>query len=280
VGSLDDLRPEVAAVEARLARVYRSAQRVIDAELERLSSDPTLWRRRGRLIAMQRRIAIMLRQVDQQAAAWLNRDLPRIYQMGAADGAVLAGVFTQVNRAAVSRLAHDTMVDLLAATRHVDADVKRLVRRVAAEAVALKVTTGRPAKAAARSMARAIEEEGVAAVVYRDGSRVGLDTYAEMVVRTKSALAYSQGTLDGAPEVSWWQIIDGPGCHLVTHDSGPLANGLLVPRALAQAHPIAHPRCRRGLAPRPDVTSSVAAAAAQVRSTEAIRRQLAGVSAG
>jgi len=185
------------------------------------------------------------------------------------DGQVAANTFTQVSREVISRMATDTMADLLAATRHVAADVKRLVRRVASDQTLAKITTGSTAQQAAKRMATILREQKVAAVTYSNGARVAIDHYAELVVRTKTAIAYNRGVLDGAPEVELIEILDGPGCGLYGHNQGPTANGLVVPRRVAAEWPVAHPHCRRAFVPRPDATEA----------SKGIRRAAAAIAA-
>ena len=91
--------------------------------------------------------------------------------------------------------------------------------------------------------------------MYKNGARVGLKQYGQMLARTKSAQAYNIGTLTQAEAggVTWYEILDGPFCGLTSHNDTTLANGLLVGKQDALAWPISHPNCRRSFAPRPDI---------------------------
>jgi len=67
--AIEDLHPEIALIERRLTSVYERAQQIIDADLAALERDPLGWRRRGRLVELRQRIEVLMRHVDQQAAA-------------------------------------------------------------------------------------------------------------------------------------------------------------------------------------------------------------------
>lgn len=249
-----------------LIRVYRQAWVNIQAEQRRVLSDPALWRRRLRLAEMRQRIEFELAQVDVEMREWLMREYPLVYRQGAIDGARAASAafesWTQLHTDAVSQLARDTFDDLLEATRFVRADTKRFIREAAKIASELTTTTGRTAVQGGKSLEDVLARRGITSVVYRNGSRHGLDEYAQMVIRTKTAVGYNIGALNAGFEqggVVWYEVFDGPGCGWTAHDVGEIALGKIVTRDECLAYPISHPNCRRSFGARPDVTSRAAA---------------------
>lgn len=256
---------QITQTAEELIRVYIDAWQRIVEEQERILSDPRRAGRRARLNELRVAVERELDRLDVPTRGWLQKRLPQVYAAGAESTlAVLGGealTWTSLHTSAVQRLATDTFSDLLRATEYVRADTKRFIREAAKAASERTLTTGRTAQGAARTLKGAMRERGIAAVIYRDGSRHGLAEYAETVLRTKTAVAYNEGTVNTAVERGFtvFEIFDGPGCGLTAHNSGPSANGMVVDAETAAAWPIAHPRCQRAYAARPDLSARTAA---------------------
>lgn len=182
--------------------------------------------------------------------------------------------FTAPHRAAIEVLSRDLYDDVLTATRFVDDSSKDWVRRVSRQMTGFKLTSGTPVKAQARrferELAREFNRRGMASVVYRDGSRHGFGEYAEMLLRTKTGVAYNAGTLNQGrlAGITHYEILDGALCGLTSHHDPELANGLIVKAEVAAGYPLAHPNCRRALNPRPDINAQNAGSAPSVQSPE------------
>jgi hypothetical protein len=233
-----------------LIRVYTQAWETILAEQERLLGDPTRARRRARLRELRAVVEAELDALGAPTRSWLARRLPAIYAAGGP-----GMTWTTLHRSAVQQLATDTFNDLLVATRYVRQDVKRLVREAGKFLSEQTLTTGRTAQQSGRTLATFLRERGLAAITYRNGARHGLADYADTVLRSKTAVAYNTGTINTGVErgITVFEIFDGPGCGLEAHAVGPEANGMIVDANTAMAFPIAHPRCQRALAARPDL---------------------------
>jgi hypothetical protein len=155
--------------------------------------------------------------------------------------------------------------DLLAATDGVRESTKALIREIVRDQTFNSIAAGDTAQQAGRAMEDILARKGVFAVKYADGSVHGLDEYAQMSLRTATAQAYNQASIDGATayDVQWFELLDGPGCGLSSHDDPRKALGMVVDVETAQMYPTAHPNCRRSLAARPDVTSAADAKTAK-----------------
>jgi len=107
-------------------------------------------------------------------------------------------------------------------------------------------------------------------VVYANGARIPLPSYTDMVLRTKSALAYQEGGFQQGKElgIQWWEIMDGPECGLSYHEDPTLADGMIVDTVTAEKFPISHPNCVRVTSPRPDIQSATEAKDAKRTATE------------
>jgi hypothetical protein len=249
--------PQPAAVHAigdDLVRAYERAWRRVLAEQQAILDNPLAFRRRARLEEMSRAIGRIMDDLDAKTAEWLAKEFPRIYLAGLSTSTA-ALVWTAIHQAAVEELGYGIFSDLLDATRYVRESTKALIRSIAQREAEFALIGGDTAQGAGRTLARALERKGVGSILYRNGARHGLYDYAEMNMRTTTALAYNRGTLNAAPEVVWWEVFDGPGCGWSAHNDGEQALGKIVTRDEALAFPIAHPRCRRAFGARPDVKS-------------------------
>ena len=231
--------------------------------------------REHRLALFQVQVLTLMDEIDAQAASTITRAMTTAYETGAwvtAISGLAEPTFTGISSAAITGLAQTTMDDLLTATSGVRDTTKALIRELTHDQVINVLYTGVTPTDAARDMRRLLEKHQIHAVTYADGKRVGLAQYSEMVLRTKTAEAYQAGGLDQGEALGWdwWEIMDGPGCGLTSHDDLQKANGMIVDLETVRAHPLSHPNCRRASTPRPDIASAREAAAALPSSPEAL----------
>lgn len=247
-----------------LIRVYIDAWQRITAEQERILSDPRRARRRRRLNELRVTVERELNRLDVPTRGWLRTRLPQVYAAGAESTLSVLGeqamTWTSLHTSAVQRLATATFDDLLRATEFVRADTKRFIREAAKAASERVLTTGQTALQGARDFRRAMEGREITSVIYRNGARHGLADYAQMTIRSETAIAYNEGTVNTAVERGFqtFEIFDGPGCGLEAHGVGPEANGMIVNADTAMAWPIAHRNCQRSYAARPDIAQAPA----------------------
>jgi hypothetical protein len=228
--------PDIEALTDQLRAMYRTAWQQVLSELLVVQEDPARFRESRRLAEVQRRIETYMTQADQQAANWVNGTFPAIY----AAGASVVGFtdFTQAMRDAMVVMGQGLFDDLLKATTGVRRSTKAFVRDVVGREAAQSVLTGETALGAAQR-ARQRLQSTVSAVTYKDGSKVGLDTYTDMALRTTTGIAYNKGR----------------------------------PREECEGYPLAHPNCRRSFGPRPDVRTKAEAEQAMATNTSAATRQ-------
>ena len=277
---------EVEAIRDELLDLYRTAWLSIEQQLWELARNPptrdTVLRRR--LAELQRDIASEMGGLDRQMRTWLQERFPEIYRLGGLDAAeTIDGPFAwgQHHRDAVQILARTTFDDLLAATKYVRADSKRFVRQVTARATARSLLEGVPAARAGRDLSavlrRQLGTDPIAAIRYRNGARHSLADYADTVLRTTTATAFNEGTLNTVADVGvqYVEVFDGAACGWTSHDDTDLANGSIRTLAEARAQTIAHPRCARSFGPRPDLGTAKAARGADRSRTPEARRAAA-----
>lgn len=242
-----------------LIRLYRDAVARLAARAAAIATDPRRTRERARLRDLIAAVDDELDALDAATRGWVRVRLPAVYADGARRTAADIGAtfeWTRPHREAVQQAAARTWDELLTSTRFVRRDSKATIRRMARDATTRALLENVTPTRAAGDMAAALRETGIATVRYRNGARHSVADYADTVIRTETAQAYNQGALTLGREegVEWWEYADGPGCCVGPgHSVGDLANGLVV--RSDDIVPLAHPRCRRAIFARPDVTS-------------------------
>lgn len=262
------LPPDVEATLTRMQRDIDSAWAAIKREEAALIA---AWPAHNRPVRVERLREMregtedMMGRVDAMLAREVPIALTTAYETGAWGSALQGGraaTFTAIDVNAATALASDTMADLLAATGHVRSSTRDLVQTLTREHMRDTLYSGLTAREAGRrlseDLASKLGPQGIHAVVYRDGSRVGLPAYSNMVARTKTAQAYQEGGFQQGRQmgITYWEIMDGSDCGLTFHDDPELADGMIVPTAVAEAYPIAHPNCVRVTSPRPDIENA------------------------
>lgn len=222
-------------------------------------------RKRRLLRIVENRIEELLDEVDAVTRRWIAETYPTIYRLGAVTGARAAGAvfdeWTDLHLNAIERIAADLFDDLLQATAFVRADTRRFVQE-STKIVSDAVVRGTPALRGGTQLERVLSERGIAAVIYRDGSRHGLAEYAQMAIRTKTAVAYNTATLNAGKlaGVQFYEVFDGPDCGLTRHDDPDTALGKIISYEESLTWPISHPQCRRSFGARPEIRTADQAA--------------------
>lgn len=262
--------PAVDAFGDPLIRTIAEAWQAVTAEIDAIAADPRKFRRAAQLRGIQRRLLALMDDVDAETRVWLSQQYPRIYALGAADLAI-AEPFTWSgpHRSAIAALANSTFDDILKSTRHVRRTTKLLIRELVRSETLSVLAGGRTAVQGGRTLARLLEDHKIHAVVYKDGSRHGLQEYGEMVIRTRSATAYNAGALNHGSlgGVTFYEVLDGFGCGWTSHTDPDVANGSIRSAEECAKQVLSHPRCRRSFGPRPDIRDAKVARSAQPSTT-------------
>lgn len=244
-----------------LVREYEAALRRLTA-MENQLLDPVNWRKLGRVRAIRARVLREVSRLDRTARAWVRDRLPDIYVAGA-ETMLLANPdvafrfqWSQFHREAFRAISSDTLDYLLTGNQHVATRTRDLVRRITHDETVRKVLDGdTPRQEAKRILHELRDVHGITKIPDRSGRLMRVESYSEMVARTQSALAYNRGAITQAVEdrVEWVEVFDGSGCGWSSHTDPDGANGSVRRVEDAAAYPIAHPRCLRAFAPRPDL---------------------------
>lgn len=266
--------PTVRQLTVELLDLYRTAWQRIQLEQARIQAE---WltmprpRRLDRLAQLQGVVEHLMDTADQAALRFVHTEIPTAYMLGAVDSGMPPVQWARPDLHAVAQVASATYDDLLKSTRYVRRSTKQLVRTLTREQVGVKLLTGQTARQAAAELADTFAREGVAGITYANGARVGLDTYAEMVTRTQTALAYNQGGYQQfiANDVAYVECFDDPDCGLDGHEDEEKPNGQVYDVATMEEFPISHPNCVRSWGARLDVSNAQDAAAAAGTASDA-----------
>lgn len=148
----------------------------------------------------------ILNGLDADTRAWIEQNLPAIYQQGqqlALDGLKEAGIdtsamstsFAGINRQAVEVLAANLYGDLSQANVQIGRHVQDIFRQAGLEAVTRKVSTGQTVREAQARMRQSLIDNGLTAFTDSAGREWNLGAYSEMVIRTTTREATNRGTL-------------------------------------------------------------------------------------
>jgi hypothetical protein len=140
----------------------------------------------------------LLDQVDAEADQAVTTAVHGV----AGSAAVSAGlaVALQVRRAVVEAAVRDLLADLKAATSYTLSTARQLARAI----TRLSTIEGTPTEQA-QALERVLRDRGLAAVVYRDGSRHGLAEYARMAVRTTRTRRTAPSAASRKPARTPWR---------------------------------------------------------------------------
>lgn len=239
---------------------FTQAQRRLLARLRSIvGDDPNIDPRR--VAALIRAVSEEVADLEHVAAATIYAELTSIYRAGHDQFAARLGTdlqFSQIRVDAARALAKRQVETVASQLRDTEAATKTALRRLARSNVENIVINGTPAKRAAQLFTDDVQSQlGLFTVRYSNDAEHTVADWAEMAVRTESAMAYNSGTFDTAAEldIGWFECLDSPDCGLDGHDDPEKPDGNVYSADDADSYSISHPSCVRDWAPRPDVQS-------------------------
>jgi len=199
-----------------LAALYRDAAADM---LDVLADAAALAGQRGRAAALLRQYQVILADLGDEAAAWIELNIPRAYDVGLefADEGIrnirraginlrrrdrtITGrrerdVFSQVHREAARAITESMLQTTDAALAQIGRRVDDVLRREGMLAVARGIAAGRARVDVSRELEQRLIASGRPTFVDALGRQWPLDRYAEMVARTTTREAMTQGTIN------------------------------------------------------------------------------------
>jgi Phage minor capsid protein 2 len=160
-------------------------------------------------------IADILSELDDNATAWVEENIPKAALDGVAGAIMALGVaetideartiakFNRLNRELVKAVVADTQADLLAVTQNISRKVKAAIRQAVAESMRANMTRGINGRRTISSdivtdMRKRLGDAVNTGIIDAAGRRWKPEVYADMVVRTKMMQAHKEATRNEA----------------------------------------------------------------------------------
>lgn len=266
-----------------IKRIYRNAINEVILILEELST----WGKdkhisKAQMESVLAQLSVLLREVDKEAEVWIRERIRTAFKNGQAETILAIGETKTLEEAiklasmsalatqTISALIDDTFEDLLYANNKMKRETIKMVRKVVAEQMKTQVAAGMGRLTTRRAIVTALTKkelrdrfnvEGNVAIIDRLGRRWKLQTYAEMVVRTKLLQAHIEGTRIEALERGIdLAIISSHGATDPCRDfEGQIISlngyteGFLTYEELRASNLIFHPNCRHKVTPIRDI---------------------------
>lgn len=174
----------------------------------RLDGAHDLTRKKAR--ALLREIDRILHDLDANASAWISANIPQMYAHGQATALVTLGEVETVRKALgivatigivneerVRHIVQDAHDDLLAATKNVSRQTKRLVREIVVQQTRRAALTTENTRSVSRRVANQLKSANIA-IMDSKGKRWKVEDYARVVVTTKLSEAHREGAIEKA----------------------------------------------------------------------------------
>jgi hypothetical protein len=203
---------EVPVDEAQITRLtatFKSAYKDIVAEITTTTNFGVANRK-----AILAQIEQILAELGVNVQEFIEKEIPNYYEMGASDAVkqlhnigadvnVSTG-FNRIHKEAIAALVDDTSTAFIESVNGVNRSAQILLGRAYRQALTQKIAKGMisgEALADIRKMLKGVlEEQGLKALTDKGGKTWDLDTYAEMLFRTKSVEARNRGLINRMAE--------------------------------------------------------------------------------
>lgn len=186
----------------KLAELYKTAYKDIVEEIKTASSFGIANRK-----AILRQIEKILSDLNVDVDKFIATELPKYYKKGAGqavdqltaiDADIGAAVrFNQIHREAIAALVDDTQKAFAESLQGVGRSATKLLGKATREALTQQIALGKVGGDALREVKKTIvatlEQEGLSALIDKSGKTWELETYAEMLIRTKAVEARNRG---------------------------------------------------------------------------------------
>lgn len=266
-----------------IVRIYKNAILEVILILENLSTygkEKDISRQQMNAVLSQ--LALLLSQVDNEARVWVEEKIRNSFIEGQAETLVAIQEAETIEEAIklatvsplvyqmIDTLIEDTFEDLLYANQKMKRETIKMVRTVVAEQMKEKAAMGQGRNTTRKAIVRALTKkelrerfniEGNIAIIDNAGRRWKLETYAEMVTRTKMLQAHVEGTRVEALErgidlaiISSHNAKDA--CRQFEGQIislNGLTKGFITYDELRRSNIIFHPNCRHKVTPIRDI---------------------------
>lgn len=246
--------------DTAILRDILAEMRALGAEVraieERLATTP-----RGGHAPLLRRLDRVFRRRETVMNDWVDDRLERLFAAGAISSSEALSTRYRASallRRALEAIKAATFEEVAGSTTFMSADARRYIRQIAKLQTELHVGRGLSIPESAKIIRARMRGGGIRAFIDASGRAWRLETYSEMLIRTRSAEAYNRASILRARElgVEVFEVFDG----VEDDDACREANGMIVSAEWAAENELEHPNCRRAFGPLPDYEGEVDAA--------------------
>lgn len=269
-----------------IVRIYKLAILETISVLEELSTygrEKDISRAQAESVLAQ--LAVLLSEVDKEAEVWVKERIREAFIDGEAEtllalgeaktlaearALVVSATMSALAVQTIEALTSDTFEDLLYANQKMKRETVKMVRAIVAEQMKMKAAQGQGRNTIRKAIIEALTKkeirerfnvEGNVAIIDKAGRHWKLETYAEMVTRTKMLQAHTEGTRIQALErgvdlaiISSHNATDAcRGFEGQIISMNGLTDGFMTYDELRRSNLIFHPNCRHKLIPIRDI---------------------------
>jgi hypothetical protein len=201
--------------EYEISQLVDYYKRAVNDILRELNSVDLTDFQRANALAVLKEIADILTELDDNAVAWVEENIPKAALDGVAGAIMALGVaetideartiakFNRLNRELVKAVVADTQADLLAVTQNISRKVKAAIRQAVAESMRANMTRGINGRRTISTdivtdMRKRLGDAVNTGIIDAAGRRWKPEVYADMVVRTKMMQAHKEATRNEA----------------------------------------------------------------------------------
>lgn len=189
----------------RTTSIFRKAQKQILKEIETATDFGV--RNRKEIL---KQIDVILFNLSEEVGETVGKQIPKYYKRGARDAVTqldrigakvnVATGFNRVHKQAIQALVDDTAKAFAESISGVKRNANVLLGKAVRDQITLALAKGKIAgedlRVIKRNIVGIMREQGIASLIDKGGKKWKLDTYAEMLVRTKSVEARNKGLMN------------------------------------------------------------------------------------
>lgn len=206
----------------QVVKAYERALKDVQAELNTLFLTDF---QRAQITAVELNIRNILADLNKYGSEWATVSVTKSATHGVADTIYALGLtetyaealtiakFNGTNKRLVAAAIADTQADLLAMTQNIDRQAKLAIRRATAEAMRSQLTQGiNGSRALSSAIRKQITEATDVAIIDSRGRRWKINTYTDMLARTKMMEAHREASINEAlSEEAYYGVISRHG---------------------------------------------------------------------
>ena len=186
------------------------------AEIMRILADGDIADRDVQL-AKAAQIEDLTRELDIDMRSWVSVEVPAFYEIGLFEtmkglhergsSVLFTTNFANFHREAVEAIAADTYASIAEGMTGITRTTNKVISMARRESILIEIAKGdvlgKDRRTIAKNVAQVLEDDGITALVDRGGRQWDLQTYGEMLARTKLTQAHNTGTINRMTETGY-----------------------------------------------------------------------------